>query len=103
MINKNFNSQIVAYSKTVVKNENRPHSCPRCGSKNLKGGAGLKPGEESQRCSDCGEFLEYLPIKPLKKLRKRRKLTDSLNLLEAHGIKSEAAQLLLLSAVGGES
>lgn len=76
--------------------------CPHCGATSYRPGAGRKPNEESRRCGDCGEFLGYLPVKRLKKLRKQRKLTDSLNLLESHGIKSEAAQLLLLSAVGGE-
>jgi hypothetical protein len=84
------------------KPENHPHSCSHCGSQNIRSGAGLKPGQQSQRCSDCGEFLGYSPVKTLKKLRKRQKLTDSLNLLESHGIRSEEAQLFLLSEVGCE-
>lgn len=88
------------HTKSIANYSNFHHNCcPRCGSTNLKIGAGLKPGQESQRCSDCGEFLGYLPIKPLKKLRKRRKLTDSLNLLESHGIRSEEAQIFVLSEV----
>lgn len=95
---KNSNSQIIAYNAPDAK-----PSCNRCGSENLKLGAGRKPQEQSKRCSDCGQFLGYQPLERLKKLRKRRKLTESLNLLESHGIKSEAAQLFLLSATGGEA
>jgi len=95
-------TQIISYSNPEYKRENHSHSCPHCHSQNLKSGAGRKPNEESRRCGDCGEFLGYLPVERLKKLRKRRNLTDSLNLLESHGIRSEEAQLFLLSAAGGE-
>lgn len=100
------NKQIIAYSGLEYKNENHSHSCPRCDSSNLRSGAGRKPNEESRRCGNCGEFLGYLPVERLKKLRKRRNLTDSLNLLESHGIVSQEAQIFALSnigAMGGES
>lgn len=74
--------------------------CPRCSSKNLKSGAGKKPGEESFRCEDCGNFLGYSPVKRLKRLRKPKNLTDSLNFLESRGVVSEAAQIFVLNEVG---
>jgi hypothetical protein len=76
------------------------NSCPRCGSTSFQSGAGLKPGQESRKCSDCGEFLGYLPVKRLKRLRKQRNLTDCLNLLESCKISSETAQLFVLDEVG---
>jgi transposase-like protein len=93
MSNKKFNSQIVAHTKTVVKNENRPHSCPRCGSENFKSGAGLKPGQESRRCSDCGEFLGYSPVERLKRPKKRPKL----------GLEPISSILARLEIGGGEA
>lgn len=102
MLDKNSNSQIVAYNRTNGKNENCSHHCPQCGSTNVRSGAGKKPGEQSKRCGDCGEFLGYSPLERLKRLRKRKNLTESLNLLESCGIRSEEAQLFLLSEVGGE-
>ena len=100
-----MNNQSISYSNPEYKSENHPHSCSHCGSQNIRSGAGLKPGEESRRCSDCGEFLGYSPIERLKRLRKRKNLTDSLNLLESCGIRSEDAQIFILSEVGagGES
>jgi hypothetical protein len=79
--------------------------CSRCGSTNIKIGAGLRPREESRRCADCGEFLGYSPLERLKRLRKRGNLTESLDLLECCGIRSEEAQVFLLTevgAIGGE-
>lgn len=85
----------------VQGNQSPPNMpCAKCGSTSVRTGAGRKPQEESRRCSDCGGFLGYLPVKPLKKLRKQRKLAHSLNLLESHGIKSEAAQIFVLSRIG---
>lgn len=95
-----MNTQIIAYSKSEYKNENHSHSCPHCGSTSFKTGAGLKPGQQSQRCSDCGEFLGYSPIKQLKRLRKRKDFTESLELLESHGIRSEEAEIFVLSEIG---
>jgi hypothetical protein len=77
--------------------------CSRCGSTNLKSGAGLKPGEESRHCKDCRKFLGYQPIPQLKRLRRRKKLTESLEILQNQGIRDEQTQLFLLSAIGGES
>jgi hypothetical protein len=82
------------------------NTCYRCGSTNIKIGAGLRPGQESRRCADCGEFLGYSPVERLKRLRKRGNLTESLELLESCGIRSEEAQVFLLNevgAIGGES
>lgn len=106
MLDKNFNTQIVAYNQANSKNENCSQSCPCCGSTNLKSGAGLKPGEQSQRCGDCGEFLGYSPLPRLKRLRKRQNFTDLINLLESRGVVSEEGQMFILSELGameGES
>jgi hypothetical protein len=77
--------------------------CHQCNSANVKIGVGLKPMEQSEHCKDCGVFLRYSPVQNLKRLRRRRKFTESLELLENQGIRSEQAQLFLLSAIGGEA
>jgi transposase-like protein len=78
--------------------------CPRCGSTNIILGAGLKPGEESQRCGDCRFFLGYSPVTRLKKSRKRKELTECLQVLEDSGIQGEIALFILSLADdnGGE-
>jgi hypothetical protein len=95
-------TQIITYSGSEY-NGSDPHSCHRCGSADIKIGAGLKPGQVSQKCGDCGEFLGYSPVARLKRAKKRKNLTESLNLLESCGIRSEQLQLFVLSAIGGQS
>lgn len=53
-----------------------------------------------------GEYPKNSPLERLKRLRKPGNLTESLDLLESCGIRSEEAQLFLLNevgAIGGES
>jgi hypothetical protein len=53
-----------------------------------------------------GECPRNSPVERLKRLRKRENLTESLDLLESCGIRSEEAQVFLLNevgAIGGES
>ncbi len=103
-IGKNENHSRRTDSRQLEQQRSRSEKCnpqcSRCGSENLKSGAGKKPGQESLRCEDCGEFLGYSPIKRLKRLRKQKNLTDSLDFLESCGISNEAAQVFLLTEVG---
>lgn len=74
-----------------------------CPHTNFVVGAGLKPGEESRRCSDCKSFLGYSPVSQLKKARRRKGLTESLEILESRGIQGELALFCITLASGGEA
>ena len=78
--------------------------CPRCGSENLKTGAGLRPNQESRRCNNCQHFLGFSTVSKLKAARRRKELTECLQILENSGIQGEMAIFSLsLATDGGES
>ncbi len=97
-ISNDARGSLASHSILSSKLLRNPVPCPHCGSTNIILGAGLKPGEESQRCGDCRFFLGYSPVTRLKKSRKSKALTESIQLLEDSGIQGETA-LFTLSLV----